>query len=366
MTSDFAAAMRRAAEYTRALKVGDATRVIQAALMGRLSFGTGNVVSDEPESSVPRFIEAPAAPANSNMVGDPASATGIFLTRSFVCAAGARDYKLYIPASGGDRPRGLIVMLHGCKQNPDDFAAGTNMNVIAEAHGLLVAYPGQNCAANAASCWNWFEPRDQQRDAGEPSIIAGITRALMAEFGIDRDRVFIAGLSAGGAMAAVMGETYPDLYAAVGIHSGVAYGAAKDVMSAFAAMRGVSHFSAPVPQAKALRAGPAVRMIVFQGSADHTVDASNAARIVAAAGVGDDAEQRQDTGRSIGGRTYTRTTLAGTGGDSEVEYWLVDGAGHAWSGGKAAGSFTDPQGPDASVDSFSPSRPSATRPDAFR
>ena len=207
-----------------------------------------------------------------------------FVSRSFTCVAGTRAYKLYIPASAPDRPRGLIVMLHGCKQNPDDFAIGTNMNAVAEAHGLLVAYPAQPASANASSCWNWFNPADQARGAGEPSIIAGITREIMSEFSLDRNQVFVAGLSAGGAMAVVMGETYPDLYAAVGTHSGLPYKSANDVMSAFAAMRGEDrHCPLSAICAPRRTAEPLVRTIVFQGSADPTVNPANADRILDAA-----------------------------------------------------------------------------------
>jgi poly(hydroxyalkanoate) depolymerase family esterase len=240
-------------------------------------------------------------------------------------------------------------MLHGCKQNPDDFAMGTGMNAVAEAHGLLVAYPGQTGADNASSCWNWFRPADQMRDAGEPSIIAGITAVIMSEFGLVRDRVFVAGLSAGGAMAAVMGETWPDLYAAVGVHSGLAFGSANDVMSAFSAMRGdLGLPSRTKPRAAAGGASP-VRTIVFHGGADRTVHPSNADRIVTAASLtGAEGAVRKEAGCAAGGRTYTKTIVADREGLTAVEYWLVDGAGHAWSGGHAGGSYTDPQGPDAS------------------
>ena len=177
-------------------------------------------------------IGAPAAPV-SPQIPDGAQ----FLARSYACRAGSRQYKLYMPADRPDGPQGLVVMLHGCTQSPDDFAVGTGMNAIAEAHGLLVAYPAQTSIDNAGSCWNWFRPGDQCRDIGEPAIIAGITRALIAEFDVDPSRVYAAGLSAGGAMAAVMGEAYPELYAAIGVHSGLPYGSASDVVSAFAAMR---------------------------------------------------------------------------------------------------------------------------------
>lgn len=271
-----------------------------------------------------------------------------FLARSFTCASGTRRYRLYVPASARERPRGLVVMLHGCKQDPEDFAAGTGMNAVAETHGLLVAYPGQAGADNASSCWNWFRPADQRRDTGEPAIIAGITGEIMVEFGLDRSSVFVAGLSAGGAMAAIMGETYPDLYAAAGIHSGLACGAANDVLSAFSVMRGDAGI-APRERSRPTADGPSVRAIVFQGGADRTVHPSNAERIVAQVsppGARDTAQR--ESARAPGGRTYTRMTVTDAAGMPVVEYWLIDGAGHAWSGGRAGGSYTDPRGPDAS------------------
>lgn len=262
-----------------------------------------------------------------------------FLARSFACPAGRRDYKLYIPHAPGSGKRPLVVMLHGCTQNPDDFAAGTRMNAVAEAHGMLVAYPGQSKSANASGCWSWFSPRDQRRGAGEPSIISGITQEIMAAYDIDKDRVFIAGLSAGGAMAAVMGATYPDLYAAIGVHSGLPYRSANDVVSAFAAMRGENQYAEAVAP---------LRTIVFHGDADRTVHASNGMRV---AGDLHRDSAKADAAKpeaATGGRPYTRTITRGKTGAPVIEHWLIHGGGHAWSGGSAAGTYTDARGPDAS------------------
>jgi poly(hydroxyalkanoate) depolymerase family esterase len=271
-----------------------------------------------------------------------------FETRSFSCRAGTRTYKLYRPASLVGAPNGVIVMLHGCKQDPDDFAVGTGMNALAEEEGLIVVYPGQTSSHNASSCWNWFRPGDQMRDRGEPAILAGLTQEIAKEFGVDRDRTFIAGLSAGGAMAAIMGETYPDVFAAIGVHSGLAHGSANDVVSAFAAMRGdagraptVARNSAPTTQS--------VRTIVFQGRADHTVHASNAERIMAMATSRMESQDAQSShGRSSDGRSFERKVVKDGAGRIVAECWMIDGAGHAWSGGDAKGSYADPKGPDAS------------------
>ena len=264
------------------------------------------------------------------------------------CAAGARRYRLYVPASAGDGLQGLIVMLHGCTQNPEDFAAGTGMNALAEEHHLLVVYPAQTNSDNSMSCWNWFRPGDQMRDAGEPAIIAGLTRSIRDEFAIRHDRVFVAGLSAGGAMAAIMGETYPELYAGIGIHSGLAYGSANDVVSAFSAMRGQSS----VEPRRRVSSDAAPRVIVFHGSADTTVHPTNAARIVASQGNQDVAPGRTSRSEhpSTGDtRGYSKVVTAREDGTRALECWIIDGAQHAWSGGSPIGTYTDPQGPDASA-----------------
>jgi poly(hydroxyalkanoate) depolymerase family esterase len=280
----------------------------------------------------------------------------------YSCAAGARRYRLYVPAAAGDGLEGLIVMLHGCTQNPEDFAAGTGMNALAEEHRLLVVYPAQTNGDNSMSCWNWFRPGDQLRDAGEPAIVAGLTKSIRDDFAIRHDRVYVAGLSAGGAMAAIMGETYPELYAGIGIHSGLAYGSANDVVSAFSAMRGQS---AVEPRRRA-SGDAAPRVIVFHGSADTTVHPTNADRIIASQPNQDGAPGRTSRSQhpsSGGTRGYSKVVITRDDGTRALECWIIDGAQHAWSGGSAAGTYTDPQGPDASaamVDFFLKGSPEAT------
>lgn len=263
-----------------------------------------------------------------------------FLDGEFANAAGARPYKLYVPASYDKRPAGLVVMLHGCTQSPADFAVGTRMNAAAEAGRLLVLYPGQVKAANANKCWNWFDPADQVRDKGEPSLVAGMVRQVMRGYAVDPGQVFVAGLSAGGAAAVVLGAAYPELFAAVGVHSGLARGAAHDVGSAFAAMRQGRPGAAP---------GAAVPTIVFQGDRDTTVNPANADAVVAQAGAGA-LHRRTIEGRVPSGRGYTRHVFADRTGATVIEQWTVHGAGHAWSGGSPDGSFTDPGGPDATAE----------------
>ncbi len=281
-----------------------------------------------------------------------APSQGVFEARRFVGGAGALDYKLYVPAGLDTAHAPLLLMLHGCTQSPDDFARGTRMNALADVHGYVVAYPEQPSSRNATHCWNWFRRGDQQRDSGEPALLAALTRQLISTHGLDERRVHVAGLSAGGAMAAILASAYPDLYASIGVHSGLPVGLASDVPSAFAAMRGgVSHRKANTPR---IPSHP-VPAIVFHGDKDTTVHPDNAHGVIAqslasrdmgsAAAKNDQVEQ----GTAAGGRRYTRTLHTLDDGSIAAEHWIIEGAGHAWSGGDAAGSYTDPAGPDASA-----------------
>jgi len=267
-----------------------------------------------------------------------------FEERVFANQAGSRPYKLYIPSSYHGQAMPLIVMLHGCTQSPDDFAAGTRMNELAEEHTFLVAYPAQLQSANASKCWNWFRANDQKRDSGEPSLIAGITRQVMRDFAVRRGCVYIAGLSAGGAAAAVLGSTYPELYSAIGVHSGLACGAASDLPSAYAAMRQGGSSTMRTSH----RQGGSVPTIVFHGDRDMTVNPVNADQIIALSKPAMNLRTTVNQGETPGGIRYTRAVHADERGTPILEQWMLQGAGHAWSGGSAAGSYTEPRGPDAS------------------
>jgi poly(hydroxyalkanoate) depolymerase family esterase len=266
-----------------------------------------------------------------------------FEERVFTNAAGSRHYKLYIPSRYTGEALPLVVMLHGCTQSPDDFAVGTRMNDVAEEHTFLVAYPAQAQSANISKCWNWFNANDQQRDRGEPSIIAGITREIMGDFQVESGRIYVAGLSAGGAAAAIMGSAYPDLYAAIGVHSGLACGAASDLPSAFAAMR----TGAAARLRRHNGARTVIPTIVFHGDRDTTVNLVNGDEVITQARAAAYLRAEVIHGEA-GGLHYTRTAHVDEGGRPVLEQWLLHGGGHAWSGGSTVGSYTDPRGPDAS------------------
>ena len=297
------------------------------------------------------------------------AASGTFQSFTFNGASGSRPYMVYTPVNYTTAERvPLIVMLHGCTQTPTDFAAGTRMNDLADQDRFIVAYPQQTSSANLQSCWNWFLPADQSRGSGEPAIIAGITQtvtATTANWNIDPGRVFVTGMSAGAAMAVIMGATYPDLYAAVGEHSGLEYAAATDVSSGVMATRnggpdpitqGQAAFSAMGSNARV------VPVISFQGESDTTVAPVNGDQVTQqwmetdhlasggryAASFGSPSSTTHGQAPGAQGHTFTVRRWTDSAGTVVQEYWTVDGMGHAWSGGSTAGSFTDPNGPSAS------------------
>jgi poly(hydroxyalkanoate) depolymerase family esterase len=272
----------------------------------------------------------------------PRALPGETLFRRYRGREGALPYLLYVPSGCTGEPTPLVVMLHGGTQSAADFAAASRMNALAEEHTFLVAWPEQVISANPGRYWNWFQPGDQHRGAGEPSLIAGITARVLAEYPVDPNRVYVAGFSAGAAMAAVMAASHPDVYAAVGVHSGLAYRAAQDVVSAFEAMRQGPRFLPPLARP--------VPVIAFHGDADTVVSPVNAVKVIQQfAAPGDTSTITASTGRAPGGRSYGRIQVH-RGGQRVAEQWTVHGSGHAWSGGVAGGSYTDPGGPDASAE----------------
>jgi poly(hydroxyalkanoate) depolymerase family esterase len=287
-------------------------------------------------------VEAPRADA---AVADRDA--GRFVPGAYSSRAGERQYKLYVPTGCAERRLPLVVMLHGCNQTADAFASATRMNALAEERQFFVLYPEQASAANRLRCWNWFKHGDQRRDEGEPAILAGITLKVMRRYGIDEGKVYIAGLSAGGAMAAVMGAAYPELFAAVGVHSGLACGSAHDLASAVAAMRGMPKSG---DRAGSTPGAPATPTIVFHGDRDRTVHPRNGEHLVSHSlqqngASGDDTSIER--ARVPGGHAYTRAIHRDPAGRVVLEYWRVHGGGHAWFGGSPRGSYTDPRGPDA-------------------
>ena len=348
--------MAGARQLTRSGQLMEATAAIQRALGGSAPMApprhgsdagpipgvaarAGAFVLDGLVSELP--VHAPSSPQSVTEV------SAGFTVHTYADATGPRTYKLYTPsAARAGRPLPMVVMLHGCTQDPDDFAAGTRMNPLAEREGWFVLYPAQAPRSNVSKCWNWFNPADQRHGRGEPALLAAMTREVLARCPVDPDRVYVAGLSAGGAMAAILGREYPELYAAVGVHSGLPPGAASDVASAFAAMK-----SGDRPR-RAESGARAVPTIVFHGDDDPTVHPEHGRHVIddalALAARGTPDAVLRDAGGP--GRRATRSVYRDAEGRSRAEHWEVHGSGHAWSGGSSAGSYTDPGGPDASAE----------------
>ena len=339
MHPDFQRLLQDATRLTRAGDLRGATAAIQAALKGPVP-QDAPAARDYPllPGDIAIDVEArelPPEPANEDVRHDQ------FVAGRWGTGTQAREYMLYVPPNAGERALPLVVMLHGCTQDPVDFAAGTRMNALARQHGCYVLYPAQSRKANPQGCWNWFKHSHQVRGRGEPALLAAMTREVMARHRIDSARVYVGGLSAGGAMAAILGETYPELFAAVGVHSGLAAGAAGDLPSALAAMRSGS--------AGRTAAGTRRPTIVFHGDADATVHPSNGAQVIVASAEAN-ANVEVERGKVAGGRAYTRHVHRAPEGQVLAEHWVVHGSPHAWSGGSAEGTYTDRAGPDASAE----------------
>lgn len=339
--------MRRGPSVARSvmresIKTASATAAaIQTQASNQASYDPSDMLAD-----LSRIGQAEGNPFNAPPLSTGAAAIGLpghFIDASYTNEAGTRDYKLYVPSSYHGQKAPLLVMLHGCTQHPDDFALGTGMNAVAEEYGCLVAYPAQSAQANAHRCWNWFNAVEQQRGQGEPAIIAGLTQDLMARYVIDPSQVYVAGLSAGGAMAAILGTLYPELYAAVGVHSGLPFAAAHDLPSAIAAMQGELK-----RRNNAGQAGRAQPMIVFHGDRDTTVHPVNGDELINLRRRHPEEAIVVEPGRVPDGHAYTRTVHRHPDGSVHAEHWVVHGAGHAWFGGNTLGTYTDGRGPDAS------------------
>lgn len=294
--------------------------------------------------------QAPEIPVKDPLDDAPKAAPttpSSFSAGSFDFAHNQYAYRLFIPTRVDASPLPLVVLLHGCKQDSEDFAKGTAMNTLAERGKFMVLYPEQLRKSNTMGCWNWFDPVHQTRDQGEPAMIAELASLMVERHNADPSKVYVAGLSAGAAMAALVGQLYPERFAAVGMHSGLAPGAARNVASAFSAMsRG------PAPTAKTAAIG--VPVILFQGTNDTTVAPGNADAIVQKelafwASAGTKLTKTVSSENAAGtARTATQSTWKDSAGKPWVTLWSVDMGPHAWSGGDASGSFTDPKGPSAS------------------
>jgi len=367
LNAEFLARLAGATDSLRKNDIAGATRTIQTAL----GLKPASIPSDPPprrsdigqrprrklsdvvrimqrlEVDPTRKLNLLAGAASKRIAPDPLPPGASFTQHSFSCAAGTRRYKLYRPRANEERAAALLVMLHGCTQNPDDFAVGTRMNHLAHEHGVMVVYPEQTSKDNQLKCWNWFNPGDQQRDRGEPAIIAGLTSKLIAKHNIDPRRVYVAGLSAGGAMAAILAATYPEIFAAVGVHSGLPHEAAYDVPSAFEAMRTGHSTHADAKSTISARSQPS-RIIIFHADDDHTVHPVNGFNLFRQACENGKLALAEKHQGETNARSYKVQIASAAHGSARAELWAINGGGHAWSGGDGRGTYADPDGPCAS------------------
>jgi len=284
--------------------------------------------------------------------------------------SGSRKFRLWVPRHhDGREPSPLVMLLHGCGQSAKDLAKICGMNAIAERDNFLVVYPEQPTAANLLRCWNWFDPKHQARESGEPSILAAVVEQAVSSHNVDPDRVYVAGLSAGAAMAVVMGATYPDLFMAIGVVAGLEFAAATTAAAGLGAItrggpdpshQGLLAFQA---MSEGLREKPKRRMpvIVFQGAADPYLNPVNADQVLAQwARTNDYLDGNEDGKRLLeqageitagsvpGSYSFQKCKYEDSAGRLLMEKWLVEGLGHAWPGSPSAGRFADPNGPNAS------------------
>jgi poly(hydroxyalkanoate) depolymerase family esterase len=284
-----------------------------------------------------------------------------------ITAAGRTRRALVHPPTGVPAQTAvpLVCMLHGCTQDAASFAVATQMNEAADRHGFVAVYPQQERGDNQQRCWNWFLPEHQARGAGEPASIAAVIRQVAGTttpWTIDSRRIFVAGLSAGGAMAAILAATHPDLFAAIAVHSGLAYRSATSLNGAFTAMARGGEDAIRLGRAAHATMGRLARpvpSIVVHGLDDRTVAPVNAEQVLqqsmtanrlAAPRIGQFDFSRPsatERGEVDGGHAYVRSRWMDPRGALMHELLSVDGLGHAWSGGAPHASYADARGPDA-------------------
>ena len=284
-------------------------------------------------------------------------------------ASGSLDYKLFVSSTyRKDKPVPLVLMLHGCTQKAEELAAISGFNELADKNSFLVAYPEQSAAANPLRCWNWFDPKHQSRDAGESSLIAAVIQDIRASYTIDQKRTYAVGISAGGAMAVVMGTTYPELFAGLAVIAGMEYKAGLTVQEGLAAMKqgGPDPNQQGILAFQAIQKSPAgsvmrLPLIVFQGTKDPYLNPVNADQLIAQwaqthdyldDGKDNDSVNVQSASEKTGvvpnGYRFTKYSYNDSKGHLLLEKWIVEGLGHAWPGSSAANPFADAKGPNAS------------------